>query len=93
VFIFTDEASEYGDQRDATGSNSRSTRRHHDWSAQVDSEQKQETGYSTDSVIYTDTVPRGTGARRGGRRGWQRGYPPLPNHQGVLAICPLPLAY
>jgi hypothetical protein len=85
--IFIDEASECGDHQDVSRSTATSAnRKHHDWSAQVDSEQQQETGYSTDSMIPSDTLPRGNSSRRGGQRGSKRGRPPLPNRQGVLAI-------
>ena len=79
VFIFTDEASECGDAASSTVGTGRQFR---DWAAQVESEQQQEAGYSTDSMIHSATLPRGAGGR-GGRRGWQRGRPPLPNRQGV----------
>ncbi|CAF4674530.1 unnamed protein product [Rotaria sp. Silwood1] len=73
-----DEASECGD---AASSSVSTSRKHRDWSAQVDSEQQQEAGYSTDSMIHSATLPRGAGGR-GGRRGWKRGRPPLPIHEG-----------
>ncbi|CAF3639686.1 unnamed protein product [Rotaria sordida] len=73
-----DEASECGD---AASSSVSTSRKHRDWSAQVDSEQQQEIGYSTDSMIQSATLPRGAGGR-GGRRGWKRGRPPLPIHEG-----------
>ena len=76
---YTDEASECGDAASSTVS---TTRKHRDWSAQVDSEQQQETGYSTDSMIHSATLPRGAGGR-GGRRGWKRGRPPLPYREGA----------
>ncbi|CAF0786066.1 unnamed protein product [Adineta steineri] len=73
-----DEASECGDAASSTVSTSR---KHRDWAAQVESEQQQEAGYSTDSMIHSATLPRGAGGR-GGRRGWRRGRPPLPDRQG-----------
>ncbi|CAF0907541.1 unnamed protein product [Adineta ricciae] len=73
-----DEASECGDAASSTVGTGRKFR---DWAAQVESEQQQEAGYSTDSMIHSATLPRGAGGR-GGRRGWQRGRPPLPNRQG-----------
>lgn len=80
IFIFTDEASECGDASSATIS---TNRKHQDWAAQVESEQQQETDYNTDSMIQPSTVPRGS-AGRGGRHGWRRGKPPVPNREGVL---------
>jgi hypothetical protein len=83
MFIFTDEASECGD---ASSSTIISTNpKHRDWAAQVDSEEQQETGDNTDSIVQSSTLPRGAGGR-GGRRGWKRGRPPLPTREGVLAI-------
>lgn len=79
IFIFTDEASECGD---AASSANTTSRKHRDWAAQVESEQQQEAGYSTDSMIHSATLPRGAGGR-GGRRGWKRGRPPLPMREGV----------
>ena len=79
IFVFTDEASECGD------ASSSIRRKHRDWAAQVESEQQQEAGYSTDSMIQSATLPRGAGGR-GGRRGWKRGRPPLPTHEGVRTI-------
>ncbi|CAF1148430.1 unnamed protein product [Rotaria sp. Silwood1] len=73
-----DEASEYGDVSSSTISTSR---KHRDWAAQVESEQQHETGYSTDSMIQPNNLPRGAGGR-GGRRGWKRSRPPLPIHKG-----------
>lgn len=73
-----DEASECGDAASSTMSTGRKYR---DWHTQVDSEQQQETGYNTDSLINAATLPRGAGGR-GGRRGWKRGRPPLPNREG-----------
>lgn len=73
-----DEASECGDAASATV---RTSRKHNDWSEQVDSEEQQEAGYSTDSMIHSATLPRGAGGR-GGRRGWRRGRPPLPYREG-----------
>jgi fragile X mental retardation protein len=73
-----DEASECGDAASSTVS---TTRKHRDWAAQVESEQQQEAGYSTDSMIHSATLPRGAGGR-GGRRGWKRGRPPLPYREG-----------
>lgn len=78
---YADEASECGD---AGSSNVSTTRKIRDWAAQVESEQQQETGYSTDSMIHSATLPRGGGGGgRGGRRGWQRGRPPLPYREGA----------
>ncbi|UJR15808.1 hypothetical protein I4U23_002738 [Adineta vaga] len=77
-----DEASECGD---ATSSTVSTGRKFPDWAAQVESEQQQEAGYSTDSMINSATLPRGAGGR-GGRRGWKRGRPPIPNRQGVHII-------
>ena len=79
IFIFADEASECGD---ASSSTLPTSRKHRDWAAQVESEQQQETGYSTDSVIDSATLPRGAGGR-GGRRGWRRARPPLPHREGA----------
>lgn len=81
-FIFADEASECGDASSTTMNTSRKQR---DWAAQVESEQQHETGYNTDSMVNSTTVPRGTRGRRGGR-GWKRGRPPLPTREGVFAI-------
>lgn len=77
--VYADEASECGDAASSTMSTGRKYR---DWHTQVDSEQQQETGYNTDSLINAATLPRGAGGR-GGRRGWKRGRPPLPNREGV----------
>lgn len=82
MFVFTDEASECGD---ASSTTVNTGRKYHDWAAQVESEQQQETGYSTDSMINSTKSPRGAGGRRGGR-GWRRGRPPLPIREGVLKI-------
>jgi len=79
IVPYADEASEYGDAASSTVSTSR---KHRNWAAQVESEQQQETGYSTDSMIDSATLPRGA-CGRGGRRGWRRGRPPLPNREGV----------
>jgi hypothetical protein len=84
IFIFADEASECGDYRD-TSSTINTSRKHRDWAAQVESEQQEETGYSTDSMIHSAALIRGA-AGRGGRRGWRRGRPPLPTREGVLMI-------
>ncbi|CAF3041917.1 unnamed protein product [Rotaria sp. Silwood2] len=73
-----DEASECGDALSSTISTGR---KHRDWAAQVESEQQRETGYSTDSMIQLNNLPRGAGGR-GGRRGWKRSRPPLPVHKG-----------
>ncbi|CAF1166271.1 unnamed protein product [Rotaria sordida] len=73
-----DEASEYGD---ASSSTINTSRKYRDWAAQVESEQQHETGYSTDSMIQLNNLPRGTGGR-GGRYGWKRSRPPLPIHKG-----------
>ncbi|CAF3368877.1 unnamed protein product [Rotaria socialis] len=73
-----DEASECGDASSSTISTSRKRR---DWAAEVESEQQHETGYSTDSMIQSNSLPRGAGGR-GGRRGWKRSRPPLPTHTG-----------
>lgn len=84
LLTFTDEASECGDHHNV------SNRKHRDWSTQVDSEQQQETGYSTDSMIPSETSIRGNANRRGGagggagRRGWKRGRPPLPTRPGGI---------
>ena len=82
--FFADEASECGDQRDV--SNSNANRKHRDWSTQVDSEQQQETGYSTDSMIPSENSSRGNRNRRGDGRGWKRGRPPLPTRPGGICI-------
>ncbi|CAF5109172.1 unnamed protein product, partial [Rotaria magnacalcarata] len=76
-----DEASECGDA--AASSSVSTSRKHRDWAAQVESEQQQEAGYSTDSIIHSATLPRGAGGR-GGRRGWKRGRPPLPMREGYV---------
>ncbi|CAF2998129.1 unnamed protein product [Rotaria socialis] len=76
-----DEASECGDA--AASSSASTSRKHRDWAAQVESEQQQEAGYSTDSMIHSATLPRSAG-ERGGRRGWKRGRPPLPMREGYV---------
>ena len=91
IFIFADEASECGDA--SSSSTFTTSRKHRDWAAQVESEQQQETGYSTDSVIDSATLPRGAGGR-GGRRGWRRARPPLPHREGAhtkRTLCCFPL--
>ena len=82
IFIFTDEASEYDD---TSSSKINTSRKHHDWAAQVESEQQHKTDYSTNSMIQSATLPRSDDRQRR-RRSLKHGRPSLPVRKGLLAI-------
>lgn len=79
IFLLTDEASEFGDQREKVILN----RKQRSGSVQTEGAQRQETGYSTDSMLPPEAQSGPTMSKRGGRRGGKRGRPPLPTSQGV----------